>query len=305
MSSNILVTGVSGMIGSTVVLKAKKLGYNVKGLSRSNTEYLSSQLGIEICNHNILDKSLNVKNINTIIHCATANDIVSKDFTNGIQLSVFGTKNLLDNALSFDVEKFIFLSTAQIYGTELEGIYDDKSPHKCMSSYSLNHFYGEELCKMYSSIYPLDLTIIRPSNVYGVPNLNTVNRQSLVPTCFVKSLLENNKISIMSSGLQQRDFIHQEAVADFIFSSLSCKDSNFKIINACSGKTKSILDVAKICVEEYKKFSNKSGTISVLGDQPISTNNFNFVGNTYESLNRINKYNTIRKTIKNLFNFYS
>ena len=305
MSSNILITGVSGMIGSTVALKAKKLGFNVIGISRNRARYISSQLGIEILEQNILDKDLDLKNINTIIHCATSNDIVSKNFKNGIELTVYGTKNLLDYALSSRVEKFIFLSTAQIYGSDLEGFYNIKYPHNCISSYSLNHLYGEELCKMYNSIYPLDVTIVRPSNIYGEPNISTVNRETLVPTCFVKSLLEKNEITILSSGLQHRDFIHQEAVADFIIHSLSSNDKKFKIINACTGKTKSILDVAKICLEEYKIFSNKLGLINVLGKSPSSQNNFSFVGTNYESFNKMNDYNTIRKTIKKLLIYYS
>ena len=152
MSKVILITGVSGMIGSTVVKRAKEQGFNLIGSARRNHKIISKKLGIEVIDIDLLRDDFQIPKINSIIHCATANDIISKDFNLGLDISVKATKRLLDLSIKSDVQEFIFLSTAQVYGKELKGKYNSFSTPHCHDSYSLNHFYGEEICRIYSNL---------------------------------------------------------------------------------------------------------------------------------------------------------
>ena len=79
MSKVILITGVSGMIGSTVVKRAKAQGFNLIGSARSNHKIIAEKLGIKVINLDLLRDDFKIPKINSIIHCATANDILSPE----------------------------------------------------------------------------------------------------------------------------------------------------------------------------------------------------------------------------------
>ena len=64
-----------------------------------------------------------------LVHCATANDIVSKNDGAGVSLSVNGTINILNAAVRASISKVIYFSTAQVYGTELVGRINEKPPN--------------------------------------------------------------------------------------------------------------------------------------------------------------------------------
>ena len=305
MSKVILITGVSGMIGSTVVKRAKAQGFNLIGSARSNHKIIAEKLGIKVINLDLLRDDFKIPKINSIIHCATANDILSKEFNAGIDLSVKGTKRLLDLSLKSNVQEFIFISTAQIYGKELKGKYNNLSIPYCHDSYSLNHYFGEEICKIYSKLKKFKVSIIRSSNIYGCPNLSTVNRETLVPTCFIKSLLQNGEIVLNSSGLQLRDFIHQDALADIILTTLINDKNNFNLVNACSGKTISILGIANLCIKAFNKISKSKGKLKIKSSFPKYSNEFKFDGSLYNSLNSIYHYDSIEESIIKQLDYYS
>ncbi|MBI96507.1 hypothetical protein CL656_05125 [bacterium] len=306
MVKTLLVTGVSGLIGSSVAKSAKEIGLNVIGCSRGNCELLSKELGINVFKLNLNHRDISIPKVDKIVHCATANNVLSHDFHKATELTLYGTKNLLDKAIENEISDFAFLSTAQVYGTDLSGSYDEDSQFNIETEYALNHFYGEELCKLYSKTSDIKIKIIRPTGVYGVPIVSTISRETLVPTCLVLNLLKEGNIVLRSSGLQKRDFIHQQAVADLIIQSLlDNNNAKYRIINAATGSSQRILDVANDISEQYNLIYGKKSKVIIENNEPIETNHFQVLNKNYLKLTASKSYPTIRETSSELMSYYS
>ena len=119
----IYITGVSGFIGSSLAKKCLESGHSVIGITRNSASEISKQLKIKVIEADLLkEANLEIENADVVIHCATANDILSKNINEGYSLSINGTSNLLEASKRANISNFIFFSTAQVYGTELKDV---------------------------------------------------------------------------------------------------------------------------------------------------------------------------------------
>ncbi len=273
----IYITGVSGFIGSRLAKLFLNQGYHVIGISRKSASFISKELGINVIEADINDKShLDLETAHTIIHCATANDILSKDIGAGLSLSIVGTNKILEASKKAGISNVIFFSTAQVYGTELNGYYDELNKIDCETFYPLNHYLGEELCKFYCHRQGFNIAVLRPSNVYGVPEIETVNRKTLVPMCFVDDAISNGSITLRSSGKQKRNFIFIDQMAEIIFKTIENFPKGYSIRNCGSNLVMSMLDVIDIISNKYNNYYDKKLNIIVGSNKPEQSNNFEY-----------------------------
>ena len=156
------------------------------------------------------------------------------------------------------IQNVIFFSTAQVYGTELNGYFDEFSKINCETPYALNHYFGEELCKFYTKKDDLNISILRPSNVYGLPEISTVNRETLVPMCFVRDAINHGCITLRSSGKQKRNFISNDELAQIVFKTIENFPKGYSVKNCGSNLTMSMQDVIKIISRKYQIHYNKT-----------------------------------------------
>ena len=219
-NDNILVTGSSGFIGSAVVKNLIESGKLVRPTSRRSIEKLTNEFGLPVTRFDVIEdiesKNEVLQGVKTLIHCATPNDIQSREADGGMPLAVFGTFRLIEEAIRYGIKRIIFLSTLQVYGTELTGIVNELSPINCESTYGLNHYLGEEICRLAARLHGIDIVVLRPSNVYGVPCVSTVSRSTLVPMCFISEAFNKGSLTIRSSGLQRRNFVSLYEVSKII-----------------------------------------------------------------------------------------
>jgi len=271
-----LVTGVSGYIGSRVVRHLKEKGCEVVATSRSASPLLIEELGVDVHELDVLEPvDLPVaKGSECLIHCATANDILSRNFQAGIDLSVSGTWRMLEFARDMGIPHVIFFSTFQVYGTELNGLVNEETPVNCQSAYGLNHWFGEEACKLFCALHGLSISVVRPSNVYGAPTVSTVNRSTLVPMCFVREALDTGGITLRSSGRQRRNFVSTREVADACICLADNPPAGFQIFNVCSNLLASMKEIAMLTCEVYQERLQKPLNLNILSDQPEQGNLF-------------------------------
>lgn len=129
-NKRILITGASGMIGSTLIRmlleysREEKTSIQITGISR-NRETAEEQLGdiIDVAEFTYVSADINfpledMGYFDFIIHCAsnTHPRQYSSDPIGTIMTNVLGTKNLLDYAVEHGVKRFVFLSSVEIYG---------------------------------------------------------------------------------------------------------------------------------------------------------------------------------------------
>ena len=214
-NKKILVTGSEGFIGSHLVERLVKLGYNVKAFTLYNSFNSKGWLDncnkevkkeIEIVSGDIRDRGFvrkAMKNCDTVIHLAALIGIPYSYHSpqSYIDTNIQGTHNLLDVAKDFEIEKFIHTSTSEVYGTAQFVPITEEHALKGQSPYSASKIGADQIAFSYYSSYKVPVTILRPFNTYGP-------RQSIravIPTIIFQILKGANSINLGSVN-PTRDF---------------------------------------------------------------------------------------------------
>lgn len=304
----ILITGANGFIGSYLASYFLKRGEAVIATSKqfhaSTKTLLSKATLIDV---NVLDKAvlqqLSVQ-ADVIIHTATANDIISKDTLKGIELSALGVKNMLDFAVENNIPKVMVFSTLQVYGTEMTGNIDEKSPLHFQNDYGINHLFGEMYAELYTRQGKVKTVSVRPANVYGRILTHAFNRWSLVPGCFCKEAFESGTVTIKSSGKQMRNFINLENLSRSVDSILQHFPDNYECYNLASSQTHSMVEVAEKVKQVYEKLYHRSVSLNITGTAPQQSNNFTV---SLDKLKKIgfseDKHFTLESEIEQIFHY--
>lgn len=274
----VLVTGASGYIGSAAARQLAQAGHQVVATARELNPTLARILSqCELRTLDVLNGPYDdlPKDIDVVIHAATSNDILSRDFEKGMELSVFGTRRLLQWARASGVKRLLFFSTFQVYGTELRGTITESTPPAPLNDYGLNHLGGEELCSMHARTSSLQVVLVRPANVCGCPQAPTVRRETLVPMCFVREALTTGRITLRSSGLQKRDFVTVRQVADAcLWLSEQPMAANHGVANIASGTTWTVLELARWTADVFRRLHGIEIPVIVESSEPTTSNEF-------------------------------
>ena len=224
MMRTIVVTGASGFIGSHIVDQLLAKGYSVIGIDNMRTgrkENLSEAmkndkfrlLTVDIRDANL--SSMIEEDVDTIFHLAAISS-VKKSVENPIfvnDVNVNGTVNVLELARELKVKRFVFSSSAAIYGNPEEMPVHEDCTFTPLSPYAASKVAGEMYIRSYSSSFGIDSTILRYFNVYGPRQ--AFSEYSGVISIFINQALTNKPITIEGDGDQTRSFVHVSDVARF------------------------------------------------------------------------------------------
>lgn len=229
---NILVTGSTGLIGSTLVhllmKQSERLGFSVyasgRNVSRAETlfaEY-SAQKGFHFIRHDIEQPLQTTEDFHYIIHLASgASPNVMADNPVGIiRSNIIGTDNLLSYGIRHDMKRFLFVSSGEIYGegvgrpfSETDGGYvDSMRPRSC---YPSSKRAAETLCAAYMAQYGADIVVARPCHIYGPSFTENDDR---VYAQFIRNVINGEDIVLKSSGTQYRSWLYvDDCVAALLY----------------------------------------------------------------------------------------
>lgn len=304
----LIITGTNGFIGSYLCFYLLKKNYSIICTARQFHPSVKKLLvGAEFIELDVLNKpQLDQLTLTAdcIIHTATANDIISKDTSAGIELSAVGTKNILDFAIKNNIPKCIVFSTLQVYGTELIGDIDETSPLHFQNDYGLNHLYAELMAEMYTRQQKIQCVCVRPSNVYGRLLTKSFNRWSLVPGGFCKEAIESGSITIKSSGKQMRNFVNLENLSRAIECILQNFPIKFESYNLASSQGFTMQEMAETVKKVVDNDLNKNISINILGNSPTETNHFTISLEKLKSIGFIEDGNyTVETEIREIIKF--
>lgn len=125
------------------------------------------------------------------------------DAENTMTTNVMGVFTLCEAAKKYGVEKFIQISTDEVYGDIEEGFSKETDPVSPNSPYSAGKAGGELLAKSYYRTYGLPVMVTRGSNTYGPYQ----QPEKLVPL-FVSNAMEGKPLPVYGDGMQIRDWLH-------------------------------------------------------------------------------------------------
>lgn len=217
----VLVTGGAGFIGSTFVDMAMtdqfseissvivldKLTYAGK---MTNLSKVADNPNFEFVQGDICDVEL-VNNLATkvdaIINFA-AESHVDRSIENSsefIRTNVLGTQVLLDAAKNHKIQKFVQISTDEVYGSIPEGSWDENEPLLPNSPYSASKAAADLLVRAYFVTHGLNVNITRCSNNFGPKQ----DPEKLIPN-FILRLSKGEKVPVYGDGLNVRDWLYVE-----------------------------------------------------------------------------------------------
>ncbi|MBR0058742.1 MAG: dTDP-glucose 4,6-dehydratase [Methanobrevibacter sp.] len=216
--SKILVTGGAGFIGSNFVkyMLNKYSEYEIVNLDAltycgnlenlKNIEYMDNYTFIKgnICDKGLVDDL--VSKADYVINFA-AESHVDRSITDPeifIKSNVLGTHVLLNAAKEFGVEKYIQISTDEVYGTLGEiGYFTESTPLRPNSPYSASKAGGDLITRSYFETFGLPINITRCSNNYGPYQFP----EKLIPL-MISNALDDKKLPIYGDGKNIRDWLH-------------------------------------------------------------------------------------------------
>ncbi|WP_069650408.1 NAD-dependent epimerase/dehydratase family protein [Caloranaerobacter ferrireducens] len=216
----VLVTGGAGFIGSHIVDRLINLGYEVAiidNLSTGNKNNVNKYAQFfygDILDDNLLTEVFfNFKPKIVVHHAAQSN--AQKSINNPIndcETNILGTINLLEMARTFNIEKFIYASSAAVYGETGCIKIDEYYQKQPISFYGISKMTPEFYIETYHKIYGLKYTIFRYSNVYG-PRQNPHGEGGVI-SVFINQMLNDINPTIYGDGTQTRDFIYVDDVVE-------------------------------------------------------------------------------------------
>jgi UDP-glucose 4-epimerase len=245
----VLVTGTSGQLGSYVgELIAEDhavSGMDIRPCPYKALQALASKGDIRMP----ADVRKAVRNVDAIVHCA-AQVSVERSIQNPLldaETNVIGTLNLLAAGAKAEVSKFIYVSSAAVYGNPQYLPVDEKHPTDPLSNYGASKLAGEKFALAYARTSAMDVVSVRPFNFYS-PRADPKSPYSGVITKFVSRVKSGKPPIIEGDGMQTRDFIHARDVAAMIRLVIVKEGLSAEIFNCGSGKSTSILDLADITI---------------------------------------------------------
>jgi dTDP-glucose 4,6-dehydratase len=213
----LLVTGGAGFIGLnfvkyllnkdiTDIAVVDKFTYAANVHALVNIDNLDV-IFADIANADAMHDVFKNNKITTVINFAAESHVDNsiKDWRPFLKSNVEGTLVLLEKSLEFGVEKFIQISTDEVFGEVLEGSFNESSPIAPRNPYSASKAAAEHFAMSFYHTHKLPVIIVNSSNNYGPYQ----HKEKFIPT-IVRNALAGKKVPVYGQGSQIRDwlFVH-------------------------------------------------------------------------------------------------
>lgn len=257
----ILITGGAGFIGSNFIrsilekypeyeiVNLDKLTYagnpdNLKDIGK-NKNY--SFIKGDICDKETVEKAC--RDVNGIVNFAAETHVDRSIIDAGdfVTTDVLGTYRLLEAARKYDIEKYVQISTDEVYGSIETGSFKETDPLHPSSPYSASKAAGDMLVQSYFITHRLPIVITRSSNNFGPYQYP----EKLIPL-FITNALRNKKLPLYGDGKNVRDWLYVLDNCDGIDMVMN-KGKEGEIYNIGSGNEITNIDITTMLLKELHK----------------------------------------------------
>jgi dTDP-glucose 4,6-dehydratase len=260
VGTRVLVTGGAGFIPSNLILHLlEHTSHEVISLdaltyaaSIENLADVMSHPRLEFVHGDIRDAGLVdevVADVDVIVNAA-AESHVEKSIRDGasefVTTNVEGTQILLDAIRAQSVERFLLVSSSEVYGTAEYAPMDERHPLEPRSPYAATKAGADRLAYSYRVTYDLPIVIARPFNNYGPRQ----HPEKVVPR-FVTQALSGEPLTIHGDGHASRDWLYVDDTASAIEALIDAplEDVAGEVVNVATGTDLSVGEIARLVLE--------------------------------------------------------
>lgn len=236
----VLVTGAKGFVGRYLVAALIKEGAEVVGLSTDGDG--AQKEGLRWVAGDITrPASLEglCKDIDMVYHLAAISNVDAsiKNPLRTIETNTMGTANVLEEARKAGVKKFVYVSSAHVYGVPQYLPIDEKHPVVPREAYAASKIAAENIVQAYGNSYGMEYAILRPFNMFGPGQ----DPSFLIPGV-IEQALKNDVIKVGNTE-PTRDFLYvEDAVKVFLL----VGENGQGLFNLGSGKETKIADMVSM-----------------------------------------------------------
>jgi dTDP-glucose 4,6-dehydratase len=234
----ILVTGAAGFIGSNFVrmLLTRADARDVKLIALDKLTYAGNLANLQdllddprlvfvkadICDADTVARVFDEHGVRQVAHFAAESHVDRSIMSSGpfVQTNVVGTQVLLDLSKARNVEKYVQVSTDEVYGSlpedKPEIKFTEETPLAPNSPYSASKAAGDCLVRSYFHTFGMPVLITRCSNNYGPYHFP----EKMIPL-FVTNLIEGKRVPLYGDGMNVRDWLYVEDHCDAVWTVLN------------------------------------------------------------------------------------
>lgn len=254
---NILVTGITGMVGSWLAERLLKEGASVIGIIRDeNPNSNFYQLGLEkmvTCVHGdisditMLERVVIEYDCNLVFHLAGQSTLISPQRSplSAFESNIRGTWNILEVVRRImSLEGMVLVSSGRVYDASAPVPFSEATPLMGKTPFIVSKVAADMLAQSYHQAYQLPIAIARCAEVYGCGDTNF---QRLIPST-IRAILQGENPLVRSDGAATREYIYIDDVVEGLVrlgSQIRSQQLEGETFNITSGQAMTDLEVVE------------------------------------------------------------
>ncbi len=246
-----VVTGGAGFIGSHLADLLLREGWRVRVLDNFSTgssgNLLSSSDRLEVIEGDTRDEALCrivCQGANSVFHLAAMASVADSvaDPILAHEVNLTGTLHMLVAARDADVRRFVFSSSASVYGNAETIPTRESQAISPLSPYASQKATGEFYCRNFHDLYGLETVILSYFNVFG-PRQSAASGYAAAVPKFVQAAVADSTPIVFGDGHQTRDFVYAGNVALANLRAALAENAMGQAFNIAGGDSISLLDL--------------------------------------------------------------
>jgi UDP-glucose 4-epimerase len=253
----VVVTGGAGFIGSELVHQLATRGDEIEivdTLVSGSRDNVATLLGERVRLH-----ESDIRDVDAMHRVMRGADVVFHLACRGVRHSIHAprenhdvnataTLQLLTQARSSGVGRFVHVSTSEVYGTARWAPMTEEHPTFPHTVYGASKLAGEGYARAFHDTYGYPTVIVRPFNAYGPRSHHEGDSGEVIPKFMLRSMAGKPMV-IFGDGTQTRDFTFVSDTARAILGAAECEDAIGETLNVGSGHEIAIRELALVIAQ--------------------------------------------------------
>ena len=272
---NVLITGVSGFIGSNLLdYLIQNTDWQITGIDNlstgnaENIEHLFANRRFKFLEADAMSLTT-LKPYEVVFHLAALPRIQPSFelIAEHIKANVMLPAHLIELMIRDNhFPRFVYSGSSAIYGTPVNIPTDENERVDCLSPYAFQKFEVEKYLELIATRYPLDYVTLRYFNPYGPRSFNpknAFNAYSSVVGIFLNKAKARQMMLVTGDGSQRRDFVHVQDLASANYLAAVHPHKINTAFNIGQGHTMSVLELAKLIGTGYEHIAKREGEADI------------------------------------------